>query len=332
MTDSQPSTGEDAAAARAAEQARLRKERREAKIKAGGSARLNKITGLGGGFQRGRSFPPDRSFSAKQSSQELTTDQTFVPPPTQPQPHGDPEEVDISQHFYSPSTAPRRPTDPGQTAPSDPTNLSEAQLRQLMFGFDRPGAPPPGDNSFNFPGAGDDPMAKLLSQMMGAAGMPGGGAAAGSPFAAATQPAQRDAAPDRYAALWRVLHFLVAVGLGLYITFYTPFNGSRAERDEAAAAHAEKRLMDVDAFKEHFFYAFATAETALLTTRYFLDRRRATPGGVLWSVAGMLPEPLKQYLGHGLRYWQTVASVRSDILVCIFVLGACSWYRAASEA
>lgn len=44
---------EDAAAARAAEQARIRKERREAKIKAGGSARLNKITGLGGGIQRG---------------------------------------------------------------------------------------------------------------------------------------------------------------------------------------------------------------------------------------------------------------------------------------
>lgn len=39
---------EDAAAQRALEQARLRKERREAKLKAGGSARLNKITGLGG--------------------------------------------------------------------------------------------------------------------------------------------------------------------------------------------------------------------------------------------------------------------------------------------
>lgn len=46
---------DDASAARAAEQARIRKERREAKIKAGGSARLNKITGLGGGIQRGTS-------------------------------------------------------------------------------------------------------------------------------------------------------------------------------------------------------------------------------------------------------------------------------------
>lgn len=49
-------TADDAAAAsaRAAEQARLRKERREAKIKAGGASRLNKITGLGGGVQRGQ--------------------------------------------------------------------------------------------------------------------------------------------------------------------------------------------------------------------------------------------------------------------------------------
>ncbi len=52
MTESGQSP-EDAAAARAAEQARLRKERREAKIKAGGAARLNRITGAGGGIQRG---------------------------------------------------------------------------------------------------------------------------------------------------------------------------------------------------------------------------------------------------------------------------------------
>jgi GAF domain-containing protein len=45
-----------AASARALEQARLRKERREAKIRAGGASRLNKITGLGGGVQRGQSI------------------------------------------------------------------------------------------------------------------------------------------------------------------------------------------------------------------------------------------------------------------------------------
>lgn len=53
MTEGASTSSDDAAAARAAEQARLRKERREAKIKSGGAARLNRITGLGGGIQRG---------------------------------------------------------------------------------------------------------------------------------------------------------------------------------------------------------------------------------------------------------------------------------------
>ncbi len=52
MTEGLQAT-EDPAAARAAEQARIRKERREAKIRAGGAARLDKITGLGGGIRRG---------------------------------------------------------------------------------------------------------------------------------------------------------------------------------------------------------------------------------------------------------------------------------------
>lgn len=56
MADTPPAASSGASTPstdRAAEQARIRKERREAKIRAGGSARLNKITGLGGGIQRG---------------------------------------------------------------------------------------------------------------------------------------------------------------------------------------------------------------------------------------------------------------------------------------
>lgn len=37
-------------------QARIRKEKREAKIRDGGNARLNKIIGLGGGLPRGMSI------------------------------------------------------------------------------------------------------------------------------------------------------------------------------------------------------------------------------------------------------------------------------------
>jgi hypothetical protein len=55
MADTTPAASSEASTppSSAAEQARIRKERREAKIRAGGSARLNKITGLGGGVQRG---------------------------------------------------------------------------------------------------------------------------------------------------------------------------------------------------------------------------------------------------------------------------------------
>jgi hypothetical protein len=60
MADTATTNDADAAAQRAAEQARLRKERREAKIKAGGSARLEKITGVGGRVTGG---PYTASFS-----------------------------------------------------------------------------------------------------------------------------------------------------------------------------------------------------------------------------------------------------------------------------
>jgi tRNA A22 N-methylase len=56
---------EAAAAARAEEQIRQRKARREAKIKAGAESRLKTITGLGGGVQRGElcCFQPSSSPS-----------------------------------------------------------------------------------------------------------------------------------------------------------------------------------------------------------------------------------------------------------------------------
>jgi hypothetical protein len=47
---------EEAASARAEEQARLRKARREAKIRAGAESRLKTITGLASGVPRGASW------------------------------------------------------------------------------------------------------------------------------------------------------------------------------------------------------------------------------------------------------------------------------------
>lgn len=62
---------EEAAAARAAEQARQRKARREAKIKAGAENRLNRITGLGGGVPRG-GLTPNNFCRDTLSNRQLT--------------------------------------------------------------------------------------------------------------------------------------------------------------------------------------------------------------------------------------------------------------------
>ena len=54
MSDSPASATGAIPAPNANDQARIRRERREAKIRAGGASRLNKITGLSGGLQRGK--------------------------------------------------------------------------------------------------------------------------------------------------------------------------------------------------------------------------------------------------------------------------------------
>ncbi|KAI6382592.1 hypothetical protein MCOR25_000594 [Pyricularia grisea] len=331
MTES--ADADAAAAARASEQARLRKERREAKIKAGGSARLNRITGLGGGFQR------DPIPTATASGTDATTAASPAPA-TAAAPvsdHADPDEVDISnQHFPSP----RQQQQQQQQQP--PSEMSEAQLRQLMLGMDMPrgdgSAPanPFAANPFLNPGVGggqpggpEDPMLKMLQQMMGGQ-MPGGGGFPGMP--GAPQQQQQPPPPlDTYSDAWRILHLVVALGLGLYIALTGAFTGTLEARDAARLASDAGGMSSADLDESNsrarFFYMFATAEAVLLTSRFFLDRSRAPPPGILWTVAGFLPPAMKRYLETALRYGQVFTTVRSDLLVCVFVLGVCHWWR-----
>ncbi|KAL8296772.1 hypothetical protein RB597_006071 [Gaeumannomyces tritici] len=341
MTEGVATSPEDAAAARAAEQARIRKERREAKIKAGGSARLNKITGLGGGLQRD---PIPQPPTAEQPSDSAAAAQPAAAGTAE---HADPAEVDISEHYYAPRATPRQPADSSPAPPTPPSaaapEMSEAQLRQLMLGLDpragagAGGAPPfPGP-----PGAADeDPMMKLLSQMMGGGGMPGGGPGMFPPGmmgGGGTTPQQQATAPppvDTYAVAWRLLHLAVALGLGLYMALFSGFNGTREARDRAARASADgiPDLLDGDdAGRRHlFFWGFATAEAVLITSRFFLDRARAPPSGIVWTVASFLPGPFRGYAESVLRYGQIFSTVRSDLLVCVFILGVSSWLQSCT--
>lgn len=250
--------------------------------------------------------------------------------------HADPEEVDISNHYYQPTTTNRVPT--------DPNNISESQLRQMMLGLDRASPNASGPDA-------EDPMMKMLQQMMGGAGAGGPGgmpnpflggngqanpfAQAGGPFGAMGQQQQQQqpqaaAGPDIYTAIWRILHFLLALGLGLYIALLTRFTGTKLDRERGAVAGAGEYYDNDEAvaMRRYFLWTFATAETVLLTSRFFLDRGRAPQGGALWMIVGFLPDgPWKGYLAMAMRYLQILGTLRADILGCVFVLGVCAWLR-----
>ncbi|GAB1313279.1 hypothetical protein MFIFM68171_03489 [Madurella fahalii] len=340
---------EEAASTRAAEQARLRKARREAKIKAGAESRLKTITGLGGGVQRD---PAPAAASAPAAPTDAPSNAAPAAPATSPRQHADPDEVDISQHFYQPQTTARVPPPPASDTTAGP-NISDSQLRQMMLGLDQPPSAPGMPNMP--PGMEDDPMLRMMMQMLG--GGPGGAGNA-NPFinmsanmnmpfppppGGAQNPQQQQQQedpqllPNRSSSLWRLLHTAIALSLGLYIALFTPFAGTKLERDRAAAAaagSAEEReaLAARQDTTSNFFWAFATAEAVLLTTRWFVDRGRSRLGGsagpgLLGMLVGFLPPAVQSKVEMAMRYGEVFGTVKGDVLVCVFVLGAAAWWR-----
>jgi hypothetical protein len=206
----------------------------------------------------------------------------------------------------------------------------------MMLGFDRPSNPnTPGGSSTpsGMPNMDDDPLMKMMSQMMGQAGAGAGAGGPGSspfPFPGMPGQPQAPAVASTYHTVWRLIHALIALSLGFYLTLFTTFSGTKLEREAAALAHVQHSAADDEneRHKRIFFWIFATSEAVLLTTRVFLDKGRAPPPGMLWTIVGYIPEPIRGYLSVALKYGQIFTTVRTDILTCMFVLGVCSWLRA----
>jgi hypothetical protein len=277
-----------------------------------------------------------------------------APAAEQPRQHADPDEVDISEHFYQPQTTARVPSPPG-------SNISDAQLRQMMLGFEQPIPPGAGTPQSQVPGMPamppgmeDDPMMRMMMQMMGGGGDTngsnpfasmggmGGLGGMGMPFPPIAQHQQsQPALPNRQSSLWRLLHTAIALALGLYIALYTPFTGTKLSRDRAAAtaagaADAREQLTSPSSsgsdVTKNFFWAFATAEAVLLGSRYFVERGRsrlaaASGNGVLGLVVGFLPGGIRSKVELAMRYGEVFGTVKGDVLVCVFVLGVAAWWR-----
>ena len=244
----------------------------------------------------------------------------------------DPEEVDISNHPYT--TREKRIPSPSNPRTDEPT---QDDIRQLL----RSGAPdarqanqaplPFGLADFsnqdsNAP-SGEDPMMALLQQMMGGVspGGQGGLDASGLPAGFASLlgnqgPPKPTTPPPLTSYIWRIVHAIFALSLGVYILATEPFSGSRLGRTPVVSLGDKQPNM---------CWIFATVELGLQSARFMLDRGREEPG-MLGTISAFLPPVWKarvRLVGTYSGIWTTLVA---DAMVVIWVLGVGAWWKGAA--
>ncbi len=141
---------------------------------------------------------------------------------------------------------------------------------------------------------------------------------------------------DDYAYIWKILHAVFALTLGIYICF-TSSNALSAP----LTATGERMVVPEQIAGERggsaarLFPVFATAELLLQGTRYFLESSgRIGPKmqpGLFGVVAGFLPPPWNGYVKLVGRYRGIWGTVVEDGAVVIFVIGLVSWWCGAAR-
>ncbi|MCJ1312311.1 hypothetical protein MMC25_005985 [Agyrium rufum] len=318
-------------------QARIRREKREAKIKATGNDRLAKITGLSGRPVEPAPLPP---------SQQAATN-TSPTAHRSPTISDDPEEVDITHHPYTTSRS------SSQQQPQNIPNLQDLLRFQ--------GGPPPNGSQPGFgggnggpPGDEDDPIMRMMQQMLGGLGGGGGMNPDGTPadgqtpqlppalaaMLGATGPgagASSESLPQNTSGnLWRIVHFLAAFSLSLYILLSpshsssssgsggSSFTGTHLSRT-APPPSDETSMTNI--ISTPFFWIFATVELLLQSTRFMLEKGRPAQGGMVGMAANFLPEPWRGRLLLVSRYAGIWSTVVEDGMVVVFVLGCVAWWQ-----
>lgn len=246
----------------------------------------------------------------------------------------DPDEVDIS-----------RP-DPGAHAPTELQASAEDEVRRLLRGPTSNNAPyPDGDGSLFGAEVGHDPIPRILQQLVGGpmpiderrrgqegseqqtglshslADMLKAVGAIGSEQGVGYEEKQSN---NKFGRVWRMTHVLFALALGVYMVHMTAFNGAQFPQP------ANGKVTEPGG-RTRFFWAFATTQLILQSTRYFLERDRGPMKTEGWMsmIAGAFPEPWRGWallLGRYSLIWSTVVQ---DAMVVIFVLGCVSWWEGA---
>ena len=282
-------------------EARLRRERRNAKLQAGGSERLSKISSVSGrpaaaaaDLSRTPSIPQDNSSAGRRerSSSNSNTNTN----------DDDPAEVDISKMFQQPSRN---------------TNVEEQQqiFREMLRANGNEGAGAQGQGSRE--DMAEDPMMRMMQQMLGTSNANGQGSA--EMFGSASDRQTTETRDAEF--LWRIVHAMFSFLLGLYAVSTLSFTGSSLSRSAYVTDSLGPRL----------FWMFATAEVVLQTTRYFVDRGKLPPSGWMGKLSAFLPEPFAGYIRVLNRYSITYTTVVSDALVVLFILGVTAWWRGLAD-
>lgn len=292
------------------EQARLRRERRNAKIQAGGSARLQAITQLSG---RAAPAPPS------------DVEQDGISTPSRPQ------TIETNADVGNSSS---RPVSSVHAPDPEEVDISRQLLEQRLGA-----TPSSNDNSSNQAGSGqsDDLMAQMLQQMLGGAGLgvntkdksfpPGIADFLSGMNAEQGQPQGQSQRSTAY--LWRIVHAVFSLSLALYVAlFASAFNGSKLQRTQLRLVSDE---LDSPTAHSSFWTLFAAAELALQVSRYFIERGQLPPSGLAGGLAGLLPEPWGGYVRVLGRYGVIYSTIVADAMVVVFVLGCISWLKAGSE-
>ena len=194
-----------------------------------------------------------------------------------------------------------------------------------MFDMFRTGKIPP--HMRPQPGDPEDPVSALIKQMMGNAPPPGAGepdptAGLASLLGMAQAPGDQEPAapPPTSTYIWKIVHAIFALSLGLYVLFTEPFSGSRLGRTPLVATINQKQ--------PNVFWVFATVELGLQSARFLLEKGRKE-SGMVGTVANFLPPPWNSRLrlvGTYSGIWTTLVS---DAMVVIWILGVGAWWRGA---
>ncbi|KAH0565955.1 hypothetical protein GP486_000647 [Trichoglossum hirsutum] len=316
-------------------EARARKERLGAKIKARGAARLERITNM---KEPMKEIPkPSDLSNPPASSEDLKTPADRPPSADEAATRNstsDPDEIDISQHYYTPGTGSHTRQPPPSSQQQQP-QLPDDQLLRLMLSLSgeqgqpgtneqqNPFAPGPMDTNIG----NEDPLMRALRGILGE---PHGARLNGGSTSDGTLP-QEDAqqnGDDTHRNIWKAVHAVFALTLAIYIVVTTSFAGTRtARRQEPPPSHVAPRASGTN-----FFWLFATVELLLQSTRFFLEKGRAPRDSLLGNIAQYLPPPFAGYLVVLARYSVIYKMIVQDGMLILFVLGCTAWWNGGATA